>query len=204
MNGGYTSYYYNYFIGYIHEGKIYPLGPYTANGKRRDVVSRSRSFASDLHEDFYVIRDEMISDELRKDYEYETYEGEKEMPRLKYLRVSELPKESYIRKGYFLIRDVVLYEEGDGDSDELFYDRISPSVYAGMMKNEITFGKPADEYDAEGEKIERHSAGDYMYYAYPNYFSKEYEAEMLRVTAGMLDEYDLPKGSELVVIEDEG
>ena len=198
------SYYYNYFIGYILEGKIYPLGPYTANGKRRDVVSRSRSFASDLHEDFYVIRDEMISDELRKDYEYETYEGEKEMPRLKYLRVSELPKESYIKKGYFLIRDVVLYEEGDGDSDELFYDRISPSVYAGMMKNEITFGKPADEYDAEGEKIERHSAGDYMYYAYPNYFSKEYEAEMLRVTAGMLDEYDLPKGSELVVIEDEG
>jgi hypothetical protein len=146
----------------------------------------------------------MIPDELRKDYEYETYEGEKEMPRLKYLRVSELPKESYIKKGYFLIRDVVLYEEGDGDSDELFYDRISPSVYAGMMKNEITFGKPADEYDAEGEKIERHSAGDYMYYAYPNYFSKEYEAEMLRVTAGMLDEYDLPKGSELVVIEDEG
>lgn len=198
------SYYYNYFIGYILEGKIYPLGPYTANGKRRDVVSRSRSFASDLHEDFYVIRDEMISDELRKDYEYETYEGEKEMPRLKYLRVSELPKESYIRKGYFLIKDVVLYEEGDGDSDELFYDRISPTVYAGMMKNEITFGKPADEYDAEGEKIERHSAGDYMYYAYPNYFSKEYEAEMLRVTAGMLDEYDLPKGSELVVIEDEG
>ena len=32
----------------------------------------------------------------------------------------------------------------------------------------------------------------------------DYEAEMLRVTAGMLDEYDLPKGSELVVIEDEG
>jgi len=198
------SYYYNYFIGYILEGKIYPLGPYTANGKRRDVVSRSRSFASDLHEDFYVIRDEMISDELRKDYEYETYEGEKEMPKLKYLRVSELPKESYIRKGYFLIKDVVLYEEGDGDSDELFYDRISPSVYAGMMKNEITFGKPEDEYDAEGEKIEHHSARDYMYYAYPDYFSREYEAEMLRVTAGMLDEYDLPKGSELVVIEDEG
>ena len=87
---------------------------------------------------------------------------------------------------------------------EWSYDRISPSVYAAMMKNEITFGKPEDEYDAEGEKIERHSAGDYMYYAYPNYFSKEYEAEMLRVTAGMLDEYDLPKGSELVVIEDEG
>lgn len=198
------SYYYNYFIGYMHDGKIYPLGPYTANGKRRDAVSRSRSFASDLHEDFHVIRDEMISDELRKDYEYKTYEGEKKMPRLTYLMLSELPTESYIRKGYFLIRDVVLYEEGGVETDELFYDCISPSVYAAMMKNEITFGKPEDEYDAEGEKIEHHSARDYMYYAYPDYFSREYEAEMLRVTAGMLQEYDLPDGSELVVIEDEG
>ena len=198
------SYYYNYFIGYMHDGKIYPLGPYTANGKRRDAVSRSRSFASDLHEDFHVIRDEMISDELRKDYEYKTYEGEKKMPRLTYLMLSELPTESYIRKGYFLIRDVLLYEEGGVETDELFYDRISPSVYAAMMKNEITFGKPEDEYDAEGEKIEHHSARDYMYYAYSDYFSREYEAEMLRVTAGMLQEYDLPDGSELVVIEDEG
>lgn len=108
------------------------------------------------------------------------------MPRLTYLMLSELLTESYIRKGYFLIRDVVLYEEGGVETDELFYDRISPSVYAAMMKNEITFGKPEDEYDAEGEKIEHHSARDYMYYACPDYFSMEYEAEMLRVTAGML------------------
>ena len=198
------SYYYNYFIGYMHEGKIYPLGPYDAKGNPRDALSRSRSFASDLHEDFYIVRDEMISDELRKIYEYKDYNDEVSMPRLKYLRVAELPKESFIKKGYFLISDVVLYEEGDGDTDELFYDRISPSVYAAMMKNEITFGKPEDEYDAEGEKIERHSARDYMYYAYPDYNCKEYEAEVIRTIAYRLETYDLPKGFELVVIEDEG
>ena len=73
-----------------------------------------------------------------------------------------------------------------------------------MMKNEITFGKQEDEYDAEGEKIERHSARDYMYYAYPDYSCKEYEAEVIRTIAYRLETYDLPKGFELVVIEDEG
>ena len=114
------SYYYNYFIGYMHEGKIYPLGPYDAKGNPRDAVSRSRSFASDLHEDFDVVRDDMISDELRKEYEYTNYKDEVEMPRLKYLRVAELPKEPYIKKGYFLIKDVLLFEEGGYDSDEGF------------------------------------------------------------------------------------
>ena len=42
------------------------------------------------------------------------------MPRLKYLRVAELPKEPYIKKGYFLIKDVLLFEEGGYDSDEVF------------------------------------------------------------------------------------
>lgn len=198
------SYYYNYFIGYILDGKIFPLGPYTAGGKHRDALSRSRSFASDLHEDFDVVRDDMISDELRKEYEYTNYKDEVEMPRLKYLRVGELPKEPYIKKGYFLIKDVLLFEEGGYDSDELFFDRLSPIAYAEMVKNDITFGEADDEYDEEGGKFDKHPARDYMYYVYPDYNCKEYEADRLREIAYMLYEYDLPEGSELVVIEDEG
>ena len=199
------SYYYNYFIGYKHNGKIYPLGPYTAAGKRKDVISRSRNYASELHEELWFLSDDMISDELRKEYEFENYEGNKVMPPLKYMELTSLPKGSYIRKGYFLIKDVDLYEKSE-DPEDLFYESMSPAAYAAMAKNEMLFGEPEDEFDCEGEKIERHSAGEYMFYAYPDYSSKEYEAEVLRTVANMLHDYsrEIPEGAELVVIEDEG
>ena len=71
------SYYYTYYLGYEREGKIYPLGPYDCFGKLRDVVNRSRSFASDLHERFWPVKEEEISDELRKEFEYTDWEGKK-------------------------------------------------------------------------------------------------------------------------------
>ena len=67
------SYYYNYYVGYKKDGKIYPWGPYNANGKLEPMVSRSRSFASDLHEEFYAVSDKEVSEELRKEFEYEDW-----------------------------------------------------------------------------------------------------------------------------------
>ena len=199
------SYYYTYYIGYKLNNKIYPLGPYSATGKMKPVVEKSRSYASDLHEDFNYVSDAMISDELRKEFEYEDYEEKKVMPKLKYLPISEMTSRSFIDTGYFLIDDVSRYEE-TGDYEDLKYNRISPTVYAAMAANEKSFGAPEKKYDIEGEELEVHSARDYMFYAYPNYFSKEYEADVIRTVAYMLgdDDSNLPKGYELVAIETEG
>ena len=200
------SYYYNYYIGYKHNGKIYPLGPYDCNGKLKDVVSRSRSFASDLHESFDFVDENMISDELRKEFEYEDWNGNKKVD-VKYLPLKELPYGDFISKGYFLIDSVREYEKGEDDfENDLEYDKVDPVVYAAMVKNEIVFGKPSPKKDIEGGEMEVHGASDYMYYAYPNYSGKEYEAFVIRQVAEMLGEFNrnLPEGYEVVILETEG
>lgn len=198
------SYYYNYCVGYERDGKIYPLGPYDCFGKIRYVIEKSRSFASDLHDDFYPIKDEQVSDELRKEFEYEGWDGNKTMGIIKYLPIEEMPTESFIKTGYFLVDDVRQYEENH-DAWDLFYDKLSPTVYMSMLQNEITFGKQQPQKDDDGDYIETHSASDYMYYAYPDYSSREYESAVIRIMADSLHSYShFKNGEKLVILETEG
>lgn len=200
MNGGFKmSYYYNYYIGYISDNKIYPFGPYNGLGNLVPVISRSSSFASDLKSYFNTISNDMVSDNLKK--EFETY---LEYSTLKYLYLSELPDNSYIKSGYFLISDVEQYERYNDDFD-LFYDYKTPEVYCQMMQNQLIFGMPEKETDDEGNEFIPKCAYDYMYYCYPNYHSKEYESFLIREVAEMLNEYTgLPENSKFVVILAEG
>lgn len=198
------SYYYNYYIGYKHDGKLFPLGPYSATGKLKPAVCKSRSFASDLHDDLNYVQEDMISDELRKEFTYKNYNGEDVMEQIRYCMLQDLPASDGFTRGYFLIDDVKLFEEDR--SADVFYDKLSPEVYAAMLKNELLLGKPASEKDCEGEEYQPKSASDYMYYAYMDYSSKDYEVFVLRQFADALGDYDsdLPKGYELVILETEG
>ena len=144
------SYYYQYYIGYEKDGKIYPYGPYTCEGKLKPVIERSRNFASDLHNSFYMVSDSQISDELRKEFEYEDWNGEKRIE-VKYCPISNMPSLDYIKRGYFLIDDVQAWEQGGDDS--LFDSMITPQVYAEKMRNEITFGKNQPKKMMKGMNI---------------------------------------------------
>lgn len=197
------SYYYSYYVGYrdINSDKIYPLGPYSSKGKLCSALCRSSSFASDLYEDFLYIKDSQISDELRNEFEYESYNGTKEI-KVKYLPVKDLPTDSYISTGYFLISDVEAYEN-DRYSFEGFYDKLTPQVYATKLENQLKFGPNKPKTDDFGSTYTEHDASDYMFYAYPNYESREYEAFVLRNFTGCLEDYDL-KDAEYVILETEG
>ena len=61
-------------------------------------------------------------------------------------------------------------------------------------------------FQIEGEEYYPHGARGYMYFAYPDYNSPEYEASVLRLAAEMLGEYnsDLPKDARLVILLSEG
>ena len=197
------SYYYNYFIGYAKDGKIYPWGPYDAKGKLNPAIVRSRSFASDLHEDFSPVPEKKISDELRKEFEYEDWDGTKRFE-VKYLPVKDLPTGTYIKTGYFLINDVINYEKSNDETFEDFYNVISPEVYAAKLQQEMMFGKNQPQKDAEGYEYTEPNASDYMYYACPNYLTREYEAAVLRMLVGILEDYQLGTGVEYVILETEG
>ena len=196
------SYYYTYYAGYMLDGKIYPLGPYDCDGKLRPIVEKSRSFASNLHDYFYCVRDEQISDELRKDFEYEGWSGEKRVD-VRYLPISNLPKGSFVKRGYFLISDVRQYERDDCDFDG-FFDMLPPQVYAAKLQNELLLGKNQPKEDEEDEDFSGRSASNYMYYAYPDYNSREYEAHMIREAVENLKDYRYPDDRVFVALETEG
>lgn len=199
------SYYYYYYIGYQKDGKIYPWGPYTADGKLKPVLSKSRSFASDLYKFFYSFDKSAASDELKKEFAC-CFEPDNKYFSLHYLPVNQLPTGSAIRRGYFLIEDVEAYEEmlASGEIDYLFdgfYDKMSPVTFAARIVNDVMGGYKKDPEDEEG----RRPASDYMYYAYVDYKSVEYEANFITSICEALTDYGvLPEGAKPVIIEDEG
>lgn len=143
-----------------------------------------------------------MSDQLRKEFTYEDWDGTNRTQRIQWLALGDLPKGDYIRKGYFLIEDVQQYEK-DGDDWDLFYDCLTPEVYAARLATEAKLGPPPARKNEWGEEWQPHSIADYMYYAYADYGSKEYEAFLLRQFADVY-EYSLPDGAEIVVLETEG
>lgn len=199
------SYYYSYYLGIKkQDGKIYPLGPYDCDGKLHHVLYDSRNFASDLHEEFDRIPDEMISDELRKEFEYKNWNDEIVMDEVKYLPLKDLPTGDYIKTGYYLIEDIKKYEETHDDWD-LFYERLSPVTYVGMLLAEKSGAAiPKQKYDEEGDPIDTYSAADYMYYAHPDYHCREYDAHLLRCAAESYEYSKVTRDAEIVVLETEG
>ena len=199
------SYYYQYYIGYedVLTGIIYPYGPYTSENKLKPVVEKSRSFASNLHNDFIYVPDACISTELRKEFEYENYLGVKQVD-VKYLKLEDLTNEDYIKKGYFLINDVQAWEQGEDDS--LFCNMITPLMYAEKLKKEVIFGKNQPKKDEYGEEYTEPNASDYMYYAACDCTSKEYEAFLIREAVNMLYDYDFfhEGNKRIVILEMEG
>lgn len=197
------SYYYTYYLGYEKDGKIYPFAPYDCFGHFKPVIERSRSFASELHCRFSTIPEENYSEELKTRFEYKTWDNRNEIEEVKMCYIDELPTGDYIKTGYFLITDVEQYEK-DHDSEDLFYDTVSPTVYAAMAANETQFGKPQPRKDDEGNEYIPNTASDYMYYAYPDHFCEEYEAFLLRMEANIYDYGCLPEDARIVVLLTEG
>lgn len=196
------SWYYCYTLAIKSkkDNKIYPLGPFDNKGEWKYIIERSRSFASDLHERFeYKIKSEEISSELIKGFqsiwgttEEETREEFTDRGTLiTYCYLSDLPKDDYIKKGYFLIDEIAQYEKSKVDDEvyfDGFYSYMSEAEYIRRKENELVFGPPKETEDCEGFKYTPHSASEYAYYAYPDYKSEEYESFLIRRMYDILDD----------------
>ena len=196
------SYYYNYYIGYKKNNKIYPLGPYSYDGRINEVLSKSRSFASDLHNDFKEVPNDMISSELRRDFEYEDFNGKKTV-NVKYLELDKMPDDNFIKSGYFLIEDIQTYLK-DKYIEDIFYERLDPEIYTMKLQNELKFGKSKTKYDCEGNPFPNYSCEDYAYFAYPDYNCKEYESFIIKQQAYIYEYTNAVKDAEIVILETEG
>lgn len=197
------SWYYSYYAVYknIKENKFYFLGPYNHKGEVKDILTRSRSFASDLHEYFEKphITKELCSDKMLKDLQTMWGKTDEEMDKLEdwewryisYCSLDELPKDTnYIKEGYFLNEDIAEYEK-ERDYESMRYP-LSASEYSRMMQNELKFGKPGEKINDWGEKYIPHSCEDYSFYRYPDYGSIEYEISLIKQIIDIItdDGYD--------------
>lgn len=209
------SWYVDYYVGYRDkDGKIHPLAPFDAFGNLHPIITKSRSFASDLWEKFERVTLEETSEDLKAHfpdgniYSWGEDKDEEVAPWCFWLDPKDLPKGSYLKKGYFLQEDIAQYErslENDGVYFGGFYHMLTPAEYIRKAETELKFGVPAPKKDSEGYEIEVHSCGEYSYYVYPDYDSAEYEASAIRDFLYMFEYYSgLPEGSELLVLQTNG
>ena len=196
------SWYYCYTLAIKSkkDNKIYPLGPFDNKGEWKYILERSRSFASDLHERCeYRIKPEEISDELIKGFQgiwgFTEEETRKELEKrnnlISYCYLSDLPKDGFIKRGYFLIDEIAQYEKSKVDDSvyfDGFYSYMSEAEYIRRKENELIFGPPKETEDCEGYKYTPHSASEYAYYAYPDYLCEEYESFIIREVYDILDD----------------
>lgn len=187
------SWVYEYFCVYKNkkENKLYFLGPYNHKGEIMEVISRSRSFASDLYEffdktvDMPMYSDKMLSD-LQRMWGLDDEEMQDKINNdkidwrlISYRSLDELPTDTnYIKEGYFLNEDIAEYEK-EHDYESMRYS-LSASEYTRMMQNELKFGKPGEKINDWGEKYIPHSCEDYSFYRYPDYGSIEYEMSEIK------------------------
>lgn len=207
------SWYFTYALTYKNkeDGKLYPLGPFDYKGDYKNVLSKSRSFASALHERFTPIdsaedRKSLISEELfkvktgwegeeEKEYAEEFFNGEGYWM-WSYLPIEDLPEGDYIKRGYVLIDQIEEYEKDEGYF-EGFYPVLTPQIYAKKLENELKFGRPKPKKDCEGNEIEEHSVSEFSYYAWVDRESEEYEAYKIREALYLLRTwYNIENGDE--------
>ena len=136
------------------------------------------------------------------------------MPKMGVLPLDSLPKGDYIKRGYYLSREIEEYLRTD-DAEGLFYDRMSPEVYAAKLAVFLTSGnKPLKKItDGEGadddcgdvyEDDYEHNVTDYMYFCYPDYQCMEYECTLLRNASDSYEYADIVDGAEIVVLMTQG
>lgn len=207
------SWYHTYYLGYRErnnkDGKIFPLGPFDDKGNYKNVLCKSRSFASNLYEYFENIDVDLLSKEFVDALEVTNVDELSHC--LKMLPLNDLPKEDYIKSGYYLIQDIEEYIRNKGEYSikelGIFYEKLSPEIYSLRLNNEITFKKetPKKRVDCEGNEYDIHPCSDYAYFCYPDYSSKEYESFAIRQIAEVFEFWSSnSKDLEIVVIEIEG
>lgn len=192
---------YNYFVGYKKDGKIHILGPYNHNKELCPVLNKSRSFASKLYELFRPVRDDEISEELADEFmEHDSYSNASYLD-CRVLAYKDLPSDDFIKSGYVLEKQVMDSFKEDEYFDG-FYDVLSPEEYAVKAEHELKYGwtKPDDTESEYLSEADCHSAKEYVFFAWPDYSSIEFDAFVIRNAVSNLAGCDIIAADLFIIV----
>lgn len=206
------SYYYNYYVGQRNKetGKFTTVEPYDANGEPMCLLWKSRSYASDLHDDFDPIYSKDMEDRLKSfscfvpssmtddDYDKDYY-------KVKYMPYNEFQLSEPFRKGYVLAEDVINYNYNDAGCDfsEYARDILTPEQYAAFAHSYMTSKKRRKVYDPSSDEEIKCTPSDYMLFNWVDYDGRQYEQWCITNIISSLD-ISPDNGYELVILETEG
>lgn len=207
------SYYYNYFLGAYDPAKDkYDLaGPFDKKGKYITILSKSSSFASDLHDDMYCLPEGEMSESMREALTHKDYAGNDKIDSVKAIHFSDLPSiDSPIKTGFVLKKDVFEFKRCE-DTYITFEDCaqiiLTPEQYSALAVDP-NYGIRLQLWDDTDESTHQmYYAKDFMFYSWINPQSKEYEIWLLEEMAYSMEynyDFRLGKGKKLVLLETEG
>lgn len=186
------------------EDKEYVMRPRTIYWKSGSFVDR------DFTGEFWKVNEADCDEEMVKAFTFKDWHDEDsftdDLGYLTYEDLSNMNSE-YIRRGYYLVEDVSRYEADDSAlfNEDIFYDHVSPTVYTNMCLKQI---KKHTEKDCEGYEYTVNGFEEYMYYAYPDYESKEYMIHELQTIMNSyqegIDYLDEFKDKELILLQSIG
>lgn len=186
------STYYSYYLTKTskEDNLIHFFGPFDSNGKACPVIEDSRSFASDLYEDFNQIGKEKLSKEIIDRFGL----NEEGFWDMKYLPMKEISNGSLVKKGYVPIKEVQIRDQDyfAWCNNDGFSEILTPEAYAGMLiaENSSKFPPATTGKDCEGMDIQINTAKDYMYYAWEQPFNNaEYDKHLLHMMLSTFYDY---------------
>lgn len=179
------STYYSFYIGYkTKDGKYHAYGPFDKDHKLRPVLEKSRSFISNLYEDFIKITIDEMDDFLKEQFSYMGgFLSSQDIlhSSLYYLPTSDLPGTDFIKRGYFTTEDITDYLTS---REPYFSKYYSETEYSILLSTAFKNGDTAVMDELK----------NFSYFCYPDYNCKEYESFLLHQFLsfqGPFDEYHI-------------
>jgi len=176
------STYYNFYIGYTEKDNkiIHPYGPFNSFNELYPILTKSRSFISDIYHEFIHSDIDELDDTLKEKFTYKSTLNNKIENTLYYLDINDLPDSDFMKDGYFPIDDIIAYfEEKESEYDEFYYsDRISTESYSIQLETAIKSDNK--------EEIER--LKKYTYFRYLDRNSIEFDSFLIKKS---FDEYEI-------------
>lgn len=189
-------------------GMVSPSAPFDESGHMMCLMSRSRSFASDLWSVMDALPESQMDDALKREFTYTDWTGEETIASLRVMALSEMSATDPFMRGYVPAQDLI-----DARIDDDFHeyaDVLDEARFAAFCmaysRNKRSRRVWIHDVESDDAKLCDLTPDDYCFHMWVDRTSRQYDMWVLKRTAEDLGDlfWSTRDGYELVVVECEG